>query len=111
MNTLKELNHRLAMIIIIIKRPLITRDEFDLCRNSSFFDAKWYLSHNPDVKKSGLDPLEHYLLYGGIEGRDPSDKFSSQWYMDTYKDIKKVGINPLIHYLKYGKNEGRKTKN
>jgi len=91
-----------------IKRPIVSREGFELCRTSDLFDSDWYISQYPDVVASGLDPLAHFLLYGGIEGRDPSEKFSSQWYLNTYPDVMKSGINPLIHYLLYGKNEGRK---
>ena len=35
------------------------------------FDAAFYLSRHPDVAAAGIDPFEHYLLYGFREGRDP----------------------------------------
>jgi glycosyltransferase involved in cell wall biosynthesis len=33
------------------------------------FDRNWYLNEYPDVAKSGMDPLKHYLEYGAKEGR------------------------------------------
>ncbi|MGV8049471.1 MAG: glycosyltransferase family 2 protein [Anaerolineaceae bacterium] len=93
-----------------VKRRLTLKKEAQLIRESGYFDSSWYLEHNPDVKQSQIEPLRHFLLYGGFEGRDPSTKFSSKWYLDTYEDVKASGINPLIHYLLYGKNEGRKPK-
>ncbi len=33
------------------------------------FDAQAYLERNPDVRGSGQDPLQHYLLHGIAEGR------------------------------------------
>jgi len=33
------------------------------------FDRKWYLQEYPEVGPSGIDPLDHYLLYGLREGR------------------------------------------
>jgi hypothetical protein len=78
-----------------------------LIRQSSFFDAEYYLQNNPDVRDSGTDAVEHFLLYGGVEGRNPSEKFDSSQYLDTYPDVKISGINPLLHYLTNGKNEGR----
>lgn len=33
------------------------------------FDAKRYLELNPDVKASGVNPVEHYLAYGRFEYR------------------------------------------
>jgi len=35
------------------------------------FDAPTYLTANPDVAESGMDALEHYLLFGRHEGRAP----------------------------------------
>ncbi len=35
------------------------------------FNAKWYLSHNPDVAASGMDAYEHYIQFGKSEGRRP----------------------------------------
>lgn len=40
--------------------PPVTRDDFD---------AVWYLRINPDVAEAGMDPWEHYTLYGHAEGR------------------------------------------
>ena len=35
------------------------------------FDPDWYLANNHDVKSAGVDPLEHYLESGAVEGRLP----------------------------------------
>jgi glycosyltransferase involved in cell wall biosynthesis len=39
---------------------------------SSRFDAEWYAKRNPDVARSGMDPLEHFLRHGLKEGRKPN---------------------------------------
>ena len=78
-----------------------------LLRASDFFDVSWYQKQNLDVVRSGMEPVQHYLLYGGFEGRDPGPRFSSQHYFDSYPDVKKAGINPLVHYLRAGMKEGR----
>ena len=75
--------------------------------SSNLFDEAWYLEHNPDVATSKMDPLKHYLVHGGFEGRDPGLNFSSQRYLERYEDVRLARINPLIHYLQCGKNEGR----
>lgn len=79
--------------------------DLHLIRTSGAFDKDWYLTNNPDVVQAKVDPLFHYLRYGGFEGRDPSPDFSSKWYLDTHEDIKRSGINPLVHYLRYGQEE------
>lgn len=38
---------------------------------SGAFDPDWYNTTNPDVAKSGADPVLHFLQYGLAEGRPP----------------------------------------
>jgi hypothetical protein len=33
------------------------------------FDPAYYLSHNPDVRLAGVDPLQHYQPFGLAEHR------------------------------------------
>jgi glycosyltransferase involved in cell wall biosynthesis len=72
-----------------------------------YFDTDWYLHNNPDVQASGIDPLDHYYLYGGREGRAPSPRFDSAWYLARYIDVAQSGENPLHHYVRIGGAEGR----
>lgn len=80
---------------------------YDLIKRSSWFDARWYVSQYPDVAKSGMDPLLHYLVIGWKKEYDPSPKFSTSFYLTTYEDVKKVGMCPLHHYIAYGRREHR----
>jgi hypothetical protein len=82
------------------------KKDLALIRSSGIFDEDWYLLNNPDVAQAKIDPILHYLRYGGFEGRDPGPYFSSVWYLNTNEDIKKAGINPLVHFLKYRREEG-----
>lgn len=75
-------------------------------RQSELFDPVWYLVQNPDLH--GLDPVEHYLLHGGREGRAASPRFDSQWYYARYADACASGRNPLLFHLDFG--SGRETK-
>jgi glycosyltransferase involved in cell wall biosynthesis len=74
---------------------------------SGLFDENYYLESNPDVKLSGLNPLTHYLTYGGFKGLNPSQGFDSAFYLKNNKDVEYSGMNPLIHYILHGKGEGR----
>jgi hypothetical protein len=78
-----------------------------IVRRSGFFDPDWYLRSNLNVAGSGLDPLDHYLEFGGKEGRAPSLYFDSKSYLLENLDVAKDGTNPLLHYLQYGAAEGR----
>lgn len=41
-----------------------------LLLQSHLFDPQWYLTANPDVAVSKIDALEHYLIFGCLEGRN-----------------------------------------
>lgn len=81
--------------------------EMSLLYTSELFDADWYLETYPDVLREGLDPAEHYLLYGAKEGRKPSPQFDGKWYLQANPDVALSNVNPLIHYLKFGREEKR----
>lgn len=83
----------------------------EILEQSEYFDAKWYIEQNPDISDDGgflQKPTLHYLLFGGYEGRNPSQKFNSAFYLSEYPDIKAAGANPLLHFIRFGKAEGRK---
>lgn len=85
----------------------ILNERVKVIRDSIYFDSEWYLSNNPDVKDSGIDPARHYLLFGGFENRDPSNMFSSEMYLKLHPDVKEDGFNPLEHYIFMGIKENR----
>jgi hypothetical protein len=74
---------------------------------SAFFDANWYLGSYPDVRASGMKPLEHYTRLGWKEGRNPSAAFNGERYLDDNPDVRAAGISPLRHYLAHGRAENR----
>ncbi|WP_244534510.1 class I SAM-dependent methyltransferase [Hyphomicrobium sp. CS1GBMeth3] len=80
-----------------------------LVKASGLFDAPWYQAQNPDVAAAGADPLDHFLLFGGQEGRSPSRAFDSAAYLRENLDVAKSGLNPLVHYLASGRAEGRRA--
>ena len=71
------------------------------------FDADFYLTSNPDVAAGGMDPLEHFLVAGWREGRDPSPHFALTDYLNAYPDIGAAGVNPFVHFVTAGRAEGR----
>jgi hypothetical protein len=44
---------------------------------SGLFCEKWYARQYPDVGKTRLNPKDHFLKYGLVLGRNPSEKFDS----------------------------------
>jgi hypothetical protein len=79
----------------------------ELLRSSALFDQDWYLATYPDVERSGVDPIVHYLEFGWKEGRDPGPRFSTSAYLRANSDVVALGVNPLLHYVEYGHSEGR----
>lgn len=71
------------------------------------FSLEFYLDQNPDVQASSINPLEHFVMFGGAELRDPHPLFHSRFYVDQIAcfSSKDVGI-PLIHYLSIGAKRG-----
>lgn len=102
---------KMTILLSKIKKMLHLTLQKILIKSSNLFDKKYYLSHNEDVAKAGVHPLNHFLKYGAYEGRNPSDKFDVSFYLQAYQDVAGSGINPLYHYIRYGKAEGRKPKN
>jgi glycosyltransferase involved in cell wall biosynthesis len=66
-----------------------------LLQSNPLFDAAWYLEHYPDVKDSGLEPLQHYCLHGARENRDPGPLFSTSGYRYSNPDLE-IDCNPLV---------------
>ena len=67
---------------------------------SGLFDATDYLRRYPDVKNAGMDPLEHFIQFGDIERRDPSDHFSTRHY--AVANGLDAGTGALEHFLTTG---------
>ncbi|WP_053086443.1 class I SAM-dependent methyltransferase [Microvirga massiliensis] len=93
----------------LLSRLKLRRDTA-LIAKSGLFDPRWYVDHNPDVAQSGVDPLIHFVEFGGREGRDPSHLFRSSWYLEQHPDVSVNGTNPLIHYLRTGQAKGYAPK-
>ncbi|MBN2344405.1 MAG: hypothetical protein JXX29_22435 [Deltaproteobacteria bacterium] len=87
---------------------------------SKEFDCTFYLEQYPDVKKSNVNPLLHWLVSGQKENRyinrveyetriiESSNMFNLEFYTNTYNDIDWNEINPIRHFILYGVGEGRR---
>ena len=70
------------------------------------FDSSWYLAVNPDVRASGINPLQHYQQTGWREGRDPASEFRRRLYLKNNPDVAAAGVDPLLHFLQFGRRRG-----
>lgn len=84
-----------------------SQDAETLLKESSLFDAEWYLARYIDVRDAGIPPERHFLKYGWRLGRNPGPGFSTTAYLARYGDVRRAGVNPLVHYLRNGQKEGR----
>lgn len=91
------------------KLERMSSDLRGMAEQLGFFDRKWYVSHNPDVDFSAVDPRDHFFQTGWKEYRDPSEFFSVGGYLSQYTDVLVSGMNPLAHFLLRGRWEGRDT--
>lgn len=89
------------------RRQWRRRRALALFRRSGLFDAAWYAKAYSDVATSGMSAADHYLYFGGFEGRRPHPLFDSGWYLERNSDVADTGQNPLLHYLMAGDAEGR----
>jgi 2-polyprenyl-3-methyl-5-hydroxy-6-metoxy-1,4-benzoquinol methylase len=92
--------------VYIRKQRLKRRSQ--LISDTGLFDSLYYLAQNPDVAASGMPPIQHYLLFGAAEGRDPHEMFDTSYYLDQNPDVAISGIDPLLHFHLYGLPEGRR---
>lgn len=76
-------------------------------KDTGAFTEEWYFSKYPDVRESGISPIEHYVRHGFAEGRFPHPLFDTHWYLERYRDVLVSGQNPFLHYLTTGWRERR----
>jgi hypothetical protein len=82
----------------------------NLVMMSGLFDAEWYREQYPDVREGTMDPIEHYLQHGALEGRNPGPLFDAAAYLKENTDVAESNLNPLLHYITNGCREGRAIK-
>lgn len=78
----------------------------DMVATSGLFDSVFYHQAYPDVRASGLAPLEHFMKFGLLAGRHPSSRFNPDVYVGLHNDVGGAGES-LLHYLHHGRAEGR----
>ncbi len=71
-----------------------------------WFDTRWYLYFNPDVRAQGSCPLEHFVRVGARQGRDPHPLFRVTWYSRHYLGCSETGAQALSHFMNIGINNG-----
>jgi hypothetical protein len=109
-----RLLNRLQLLVGLLglsrKPAALLQHDLSLLRQSDLFDPEWYLAQYQDVASSGMDPVEHYLLSGAAELRNPGPDFDTAGYLRRNPDVSDTALNPLLHYITRGKDEGRSQR-
>lgn len=74
----------------------------------AFFDTNWYCKRYPDVEKTGMQPLQHYLRYGERLGRKPGPAFDPLFYAENYPELADTESSLLAHFTAYGQRKGKR---
>lgn len=82
--------------------PSVHDEDIMIIAGSGLFDDEWYIAQNPDVARSGINPLFHYVQHGAAEGRVPFKGFNTARYMANAQVKGRVDRNPLAHYILNG---------
>ena len=72
---------------------------------ADLFDRGYYISRNPGLRESGIDPVYHFLR--SKAPNSPHWLFDRDYYLQKYPDVALSKIEPLIHFLRIGWREGR----
>ncbi|WP_157645087.1 glycosyltransferase family 61 protein [Burkholderia ubonensis] len=88
---------------------------------SRIVDGPQYLKRYPDVAAAGVDPIEHYVLFGRHEGRLRGDAVRNakaafltatrivdeDYYARKYPDVASSRYRPVHHFIDFGAAERR----
>lgn len=76
--------------------------DYDLIKNSHYFDAEYYKNSYPDLYVlDDIDLIKHYMIFGYKENRRTSPSFNAVEYVKILN--LSPFVNPLLHYEKLGK--------
>lgn len=89
-----------ASRLMMLSGERALRRDMRLLHASDLFDGDWYLAEYPDVAGTGIDPAEHYLRFGALEGRDPGPQFRTAAYLRDHPDLAEGRGNALLHFLR-----------
>lgn len=89
----------------LLKENLLS---YALIYGQELFQTKFYLDTYFSIKRSGEDPLLHYLTVGYKNGYNPSPKFDTKKYQELYMHTAYKNIDPLTHFYLIGRFNGAK---
>jgi glycosyltransferase involved in cell wall biosynthesis len=67
-------------------------------------DPDFYARTYPDIRAYEAGPAHHFMRFGDLENRRPSEQFDADFYRSCYMPLH--AIQPLRHYLVSGQKAG-----
>jgi|694.fasta_scaffold53574_2 GT2 family glycosyltransferase len=65
-----------------------------------FFDSKYYINENPDVKKAGINAYHHYKKFGRVEHRSPNRFVDALIINNRFRRLNRIlDMNFVITFL------------
>ncbi|WP_141727507.1 hypothetical protein [Burkholderia seminalis] len=84
-------------------RNIYSPEEIGAARQFFQFNSDFYLENRPDLKNAGVDPFEHYLVFGEAERAQPSRFFDPSYYKEKYSSsLERWPHSALEHFLSIG---------
>lgn len=73
--------------------------QMKLINESGYFDPDYYRNTYEELRRADIDPLLHYVMYGGPEHRNPSKEFNGALYAHKNYSKHTESIHPLVQYI------------
>lgn len=83
----------------------VLAEQEDLVRQN--LDVEFYNSAYPDIARSDVDPVKHYMNNGEAEGRMPTADFDPVYYSRANPDLRDAPFLLFWHYCYAGRAEMR----
>ncbi|TCT06912.1 hypothetical protein [Aquabacter spiritensis] len=86
-----------------LERRLSALRDIARLKKTDAFDPDWYEAAYPEITRTGLSPLVHYVRKGAWEGRRPRADFDPLFYLSMNRAVAASGVEPFTHYLLSGR--------
>lgn len=91
----------------VYRSPGHLQHDAALVRESDLFDSSFYM-RKAGIEDEGIDPAQHYVTIGTLEGLPCSQKFDTGYYLNINSDVAASRIQPVLHFKNFGASEGRR---
>lgn len=83
-------------------RPVYSLTECGELLDTGLFLQEWYENQYEDLRDSGIDFVQHFVIYGRKECRNPNPYFDTGWYAEQYGNEIPDKQCPIVFYSNVG---------